>query len=122
MMTTSETTELTLPDFDLGSQAQIAAATRIRISYIRDLVDRGFNTEDIQLLLSVRCVAKWWLDNKNTLTITSFTKKLASTKSYVTRHGTIELASQSMQDAVKRQLDQSRDYQKLSQPMYKYIG
>jgi hypothetical protein len=112
--------ELTLPDFDLGTQAQIKAADNIRTEYILKLLDRGFEPVNIQLMLHVRTVAKWWLDNRDKLTVPNFTKQLSSAKSLVTRYGSIEQAGRSQIINAQKKIDDSALYQKLSQPMWKY--
>lgn len=119
-MTTSNNIEFTLPDFDLGTQAQIKAANNIRIAYVTILMDRGFSSVDIQILLHVRTLAKWWLDNQDKLTVSNFTKQLSTAKSLSTRSGSPQLAGQAQIEAAKKKEADSALYRKLSQPMWKY--
>lgn len=121
-MTTSDNTEFTLPDFDLGSQAQINVASRIRKNYVEKMMDRGFDPVDIQIILHVRTVAKWWLDTQEKLIPTTFTRQLATAKALSTRSGSPEKAGQAQIESAKKKEADSELYRKLSQPMWKYVS
>lgn len=121
-MTTSNNIDFTLPDFDLGTQPQISLANDIRRVYIETLVDRGFDPKDIQLFISVRPVAKWWLDNRSKLSVMNFTKHLSAAKGLVTRHGSVAEVGIAQIAAYKKKIQDSENYRKLSQPMYKFSG
>lgn len=117
-MTRDESIELTLPDFDLGTQAQRNAAQRLRVSYVQGLIDRGFNPVDIQILLHVRCVVSWWLDVRPE--IMKFNRYLAAAKSLITQHGSTESAAIAIRASFEKELKAKEDYRLLSQPMFKY--
>jgi hypothetical protein len=110
--------ELTLPDFNLGTQAQRNAAQRLRVNYVQGLVDRGFSPVDIQILLHVRCVVSWWLDVKPE--IMKFNRYLSAAKSLINQHGSVELASAAVRVAFEKELNAKEEYRLLSQPMFKY--
>lgn len=119
-MTTLETIELRVPDFDLGTQAQIEKANSIRIYFIKSLIDRGFATEDIQKLLDGRVVAKWWLDNCNKLTVAKFTTYLSTIDKMSAKKGSLEAFVAHTKDIFQHQLTESENYKIMSQPMFKY--
>jgi hypothetical protein len=110
--------ELSLPDFDLGSQAQIARADRRRIDYIQKVIDRDFDTNDLQLLLDVRVTAQWW--NDSPLEVMSFKRYVSAVKAIVTKHGSVTDAAKSQHAAYSKKLSDTADYIKMSQPMWKW--
>jgi SOS response regulatory protein OraA/RecX len=84
---------LDLPDFTVGTPNQLSYATRIRQEYVQKLVDRGFEQNDIQKFLTVRCAAKWWIDNKSKFGVMDTVRHFKSVEKLIAVHGSIEQAA-----------------------------
>lgn len=118
-MMTSENTQYTLPDFDLGRQDQIDRAIWLREQLLTSLIFEGYDVNDIQLLLSIRTSAKWWWDNQKSIFKPSLYPRLIKVaKRYVETHGSIEAAAKAQRAQFEKQLVNA----KLRKPMYEWNG
>ncbi len=112
-------TTIDIPDFTLGTPKQIRAATSLREDYLSRLFDRGFPLEQIVKLSTVRCVAKWWLDNKSRLEVMEAEKHFKAVDKLITQHGSAEDAAEAQIDIAYKREKQSSEYYYLHTPMFK---
>jgi len=120
METNKRKSTMNLPTFNLGSPKQISAATAIRQDYVDRLLDRGFPETDIQNLVIVRCVAKWWLDNKSKLGVMDAQRHFKAVNNLIKAHDdSAELAAEFVIDAAYKKEKETAEYIYNSTPMFK---
>jgi len=110
---------MNLPTFNLGTPKQRSAAAYLRQAYINKLLERGFDKDDLQQFITVRCVAKWWLDNKDKLGVMDASKHFRSATRLVTKHGSAEDAAEAIIDSAYEQEKKTAEYVYNSTPMFK---
>jgi len=115
-----------LQKFIAGTDKQIAWAEDLRAKFAQLLVDNNFADEDILLVLDIRVIAVWWIDNRRKLTLTNAPAIIRACKAARTRAGSIQGAQQSQLDALnaknaralERQREEEEDFTRSQEDSY----
>lgn len=81
-----------LHDFKAGTPKQISWAQSLRDKFVQLLLEANYSLDDIFLVVEVRCLAVWWIDNRNRLNLKEAPNIIRASKAAVTRAGSLSEA------------------------------